>query len=422
MAWSPRPSDLESAMPTMTYDPTDPAMLRDPYHAFADLRRAGGVHWCEPLSGWLAVDWPSVQAVVTKPDLFSANRLVPVHERLSEANRATAADVLRWLSLWMVFQDPPNHTRLRRYLATVINARMVESLRTSIADITADLFDTLPKHTPIDFYTEFALILPGYVVMDLLGVPRDRLAEVKQWSDEMMLFIGSSRGVDNKYERARHGAYSMAQLFRELIDERRIDPRDDALTRMITTKVDGETMSEDELIASMMMIGNGAQETTAHLMTNGLIALQQHPDTAAKLAADVDGLIVSAVDEFLRFDSPVLSTGRLVTADTELAGEQLKQGDRIFAMLAAANRDPQVFESPDEIVLEGRPNGHLAFSKGVHFCLGAPLARLEGQIAFTHILQSFPNLDLAEPLDSIPWTNSMVSRGPLRLPVVLGDA
>jgi hypothetical protein len=405
-----------------TYDPTDLAQLRDPYAIFAQMRADGGVHWCEPISGWIALDWASVQAVVATPAVFSANRLLPVHERLSEEKRASAADVLRWLSLWMVFQDPPNHTRLRRYLSTVINPRMVESLRTSITEITSDLFVGLPKDQPVDFFTDVALTLPGYVVMDLLGVPRDRLAEVKQWSDEMMLFIGSSRGVEDKYERARHGAYSMAELFRQLIDERRAHPQEDALTRMITTEIDGETLTEDELIASMMMIGNGAQDTTAHLLTNGLIALDQHPEVAEKLAADLDGLVVTAVDEFLRFDSPVLSTGRLLTADTELGGQRLKEGDRIFAMLAAANRDPAVFDSPDEIVLEGRPNGHLAFSKGVHFCLGAPLARLEGQIAFKYMIEQFPKLQLAESLDSIAWNNSLVSRGPMRLPVVLGDA
>lgn len=405
---------------TTAYDPTDPTQLRDPYAVFADLRASGGVHWSEPLSGWIALDWQSVQSVVTTPALFSANRLVPIHERLSEHKRATAGDVLRWLSLWMVFQDPPNHTRLRRYLATVINPRMVEAMRSSIAQITEDLLKALPNDQPVDFFEDFALTLPGYVVMDLLGVPRERLAEVKQWSDEMMLFIGSSRGVDDKYARARHGAYSMAELFRELITERRAHPQDDALTRMITTEVDGETLTEDELIASMMMIGNGAQDTTAHLLTNGLIALQERPDVAAKLSADVDGLIVTAVDEFLRYDSPVLSTGRLVAADTELGGQNLKQGDRIFAMLAAANRDPEVFDDPDEIVLEGRANGHLAFSKGVHFCLGAPLARLEGQVAFKHLIERFPNLRLAESLDEIPWNNSLVSRGPVRLPVVLG--
>jgi cytochrome P450 len=412
---------MERAM-TATFDPSDLSLLRDPYAALADMRAAGGVHWCEPLSGWLAVDWDSVNAVVGNPKIFSANRIMAVHERLREPDRANAADVLRWLSLWMVFQDPPNHTRLRRYLATVINPRTVATMRGAIGDICAGLLDALPTDRPIDFFRDFGLILPGYVVMDILGVPRDRLAEVKQWSDEMMLFIGSSRGVEDKYGRAKHGAQSMADLFRGLIDDRRSDPRDDVLTKMITLEVDGETLTEDELIAAMMMIGNGAQETTAHLLSNGLLAMQDNPEVATKLAADTGGLIEAAVDEFLRYDSPVLSTARLVARDTELGGQSLEAGDRIFAVLAAANRDPGVFDEPDEIRLDGRPNGHLAFSKGVHFCLGAPLARLEAQIAFTQLLDRFPALALAEPKESIPWTNSMVTHGPSRLPVILQPA
>lgn len=404
------------------YDPTDPAVLRDPYPLFAEMRAESGVHWSEPLAGWLAVDWASVDAVVSTPTVFSANRLVPVYKRLSEANRATAADVLRWLSLWMVFQDPPDHTRLRRYLATIINPRMVESMRTPVTEICTEILDNLPNDTPFDFFREVGLKLPGYVVMDLLGVPRERVDEVKLWSDEMMLFIGSSRGVEDKYDRAKHGAYAMAELFRGLIDDRRAHPRDDVLTRMITLEVRGETMTEDELIASMMMIANGAQETTAHLLSNGLLALHDNPDVANKLTANIDGLIVTAVDEFLRFDSPVLSTGRLVTTEVELGGQTLHAGDRIFAMLAAANRDPAVFDSPDDIHLEGRSNGHLAFSKGVHFCLGAPLARIEAQVAFAQLTQRFPNLTIAEPMDAIPWMNSMVARGPSRLPVVLEPA
>jgi cytochrome P450 len=408
-------------MPT-TYDPTDSDQMRNPYAIFAEMRKESGVHWCEPLSGWIALDWESVNAVVTTPQIYSANRITPVYDRLPEKHQASAGDVLRWLSLWMVFQDPPNHTRLRRYLATVINPRMVETMRASITQITTELFDDMPTDTPVEFFTQFGLTLPGYVVMDLLGVPRNRLAEVKTWSDEMMLFIGSSRGVDDKYGRAKHGAQSMAELFRGLIDERKRAPQDDVLTRMITTEVDGETMTDDELIASMMMIGNGAQETTAHLLSNAVLAMHEFPDVTDKLKANLEELIPTAVDEFLRYDSPVLSTGRLLTQDVELGGQSLKSGDRIFAMLAAANRDPAVFELPDDLILKGRSNGHLSFSKGVHFCLGAPIARLEAQIAFTELLTRFPNHTIAEERSSIPWSNSLVTRGPLRLPVVLEPA
>jgi cytochrome P450 len=404
----------------VTFDPADEAVLRDPYPVFAAMRSAGGVHWSEPLAGWVAVDWASVQAVVTTPALFSANRMVQILDRLPEPRRTTAADVLDWLAKWMVFQDPPNHTRLRRHLASVINPRMVHTLRASTERIVLDVLDELPKDEPFDFYTRFGLTVPGYVVMDLLGVPRDRLAEVKLWADEMMLFIGSARGVADKYERARHGAHSMADLFRELIEQRRTAPRDDVLTRMIESTVDGQRLSSDELIASMMMIGNGAQETTAHLFSNGLLALAAHPQAARALAASPDSLVATAVEEFMRFDSPVLSAGRLVTEATELGGQRVRAGDRIFAMLAAANRDPAVFEAPDELRITGRPSAHLAFSKGVHFCLGAPVARLEAQIAFTELLTRFPQLRIAEPVESIPWVNSLVTRGPQRLPVTLG--
>lgn len=405
------------------YDPKVPAMLRDPYPVFAELRAQGGVQWCPALSGWLALDWASVNAVVMNPDVFSANRLAQINAHLQEPERTTADEVLEWLTRWIVFQDPPDHTRIRRHLAGAINPKMVHRLRDATVEIATELLDELSGRESFDFYTEIGLRLPGCVVMDLLGVPRKRLTEVKSWSDEMMLFIGSSRGVPDKYTKARHGAHSMAGLFRELIAERRADPQPDTVTHLLNSAVvspDGpDRMTDDEIVAAMMMIANGAQETTAHLFSNALIALDEHPGAAAKLAGDLDGLMPTAVEEFLRYDSPVLSTARLVVADTELGGATLRPGDRIFAMLAAANRDPAVFRDPDSLAVEGHPAAHFAFSKGAHFCLGAPIARMEAQVAIGEILRRFPNWRIAEPVSEIPWMNSMVARGPMRLPVTL---
>ncbi len=169
----------------------------------------------------------------------------------------------------------------------------------------------------------------------------------------------------------------------------------------------------------MMMIGNGAQETTAHLLSNALLALRAHPDRLSQLRGDVDGLMATAVEEFLRYDGSVLSTARIVVEDTELGGARLAVGDRIFAMLVAANRDPEVFSQPDELDLKRYPNLHMGFSKGVHFCLGAPVARLEAQIALTELIERFPDYRIVEPVEDIPWVNSMVTRGPSRLPVRL---
>ncbi len=401
------------------YDPTDRETLRDPYGTFAALRAAGGVAWCPALSGWLALDWASVNAVVMNPDLFSAKRLGQINAHLPEPDRTTAAEVLDWLEQWIVFQDPPNHTRIRRHLAGAINPKMVRRLREPALEITTALLDELADAGEFDFYSRVGLTLPGYVVMDLLGVPRERMPEVKRASDQMMLFIGSARGVEDKYGRALAGAHAMANLFRELIAQRQAHPQDDVVTRMLTSEVGGDRLSEDEIVAAMMMIANGAQETTAHLLSNSLLALTAHPEAHAKLAGDLDSLIGTAVEEFMRYDSPVLSTARLVVADTELAGQQLKVGDRIFAMLAAANRDPAVFTDPDTLAVAGHPAAHFAFSKGVHFCLGAPIARMEAQIAISEILRRFPQWRITEPLTDIEWVNSMVARGPARLPVAL---
>jgi hypothetical protein len=401
------------------YDPNDPAMLRDPYRVFAELRALGGVRWCPALSGWLALDWASVNEVVMNPQVFSANRLAQISTHLPEADRATAADVLEWLTRWIVFQDPPDHSRVRRHLAGVINPKMVHRLQEATLEITTALLDELGDGRTFDFYSAFGLRLPGYVVMDLLGVPRDRMVEVKRWSDEMMLFIGSSRGVSDKYVKARNGAHSMAALFRELIAARSDDPRPDAVTYLLASEVRGDRLSHDEIVAAMMMIANGAQETTAHLFSNALLALTAHPDARAKLLGDLDGLMPTAVEEFLRYDSPVLSTARLVAADTELGGARLRAGDRIFAVLASANRDPAKFTDPDCLALEGHPAAHFAFSKGAHFCLGAPVARMEAQVALREILRRFPGWRIAEPMADIPWMNSLVARGPARLPMVL---
>ena len=405
------------------YDPKVPAMLRDPYPVFAELRAAGGVQWCPALSGWLALDWASVNSVVMTPELFSANRLAQINAHLQEPERTTADEVLEWLTRWIVFQDPPDHTRIRKHLAGAINPKMVHRLRDATVEIATDLLDELSQRESFDFYTEIGLRLPGCVVMDLLGVPRERLTEVKSWSDEMMLFIGSSRGVPDKYTKARHGAHSMAGLFRELIAERRADPQPDTVTHLLSSEIAGlngpDRMTDDEIVAAMMMIANGAQETTAHLFSNALLALTENPDAHAKLAGDIDGLIGTAVEEFMRYDSPVLSTARLVVADTELAGAKLRPGDRIFAMLASANRDPAVFSDPDTLAVEGHGCAHFAFSKGAHFCLGAPIARMEAQVAIGEILRRFPNWRIAEPVSEIPWMNSMVARGPMRLPVTL---
>jgi cytochrome P450 len=190
------------------------------------------------------------------------------------------------------------------------------------------------------------------------------------------------------------------------------------VSKLIASEVDGQRLGDDELVGCMMMVLNGGHETTANLINNSMLALAAHPEAAAELRGRPEKA-ATAVEEFLRYDSPVLSVGRLVVEETRLGDKTLAAGDRVFAMLVGANRDPAVFAEPDTLDIQRAPNPHIAFGKGPHFCLGTPLARIEGQIAINAILQRYSSIELREPVESIPWLNSLVTRGPTRLPLRL---
>lgn len=407
------------AVDELTFNPADPAILRNPHPIFARLRAEDPVHWSDPMSGWIVTGYDDITDGLTDSDVYSAERLTNVRKHLPSCAQSPAEEILRYLNSWMVFRDPPDHTRLRRHMAGVLNLPTFESLRGTVSELTTLLLDKLPDGDALDMLPNFSILLPGMVVMELMGVERDRLLEVKGWSDDMMLFIGSARGVPDKYERARRGAVSMAALFKELIARRRADPQGDMLSQLIVSEIDGRRLEDDELVGCLMMVLNGGHETTANLINNSLLALAHNPDALAYLRANPDG-IQTAVEEFLRYDSPILSVGRIVKEDTELGGKQLSAGERVFFMLLSANRDEDVFDDPARLDVTRNPNPHMAFGKGPHFCLGTPLARIEGQIVLGEIIRRYSSITLAEPADNIPWINSLVTRGPSRIPLRLG--
>lgn len=407
------------AVDDLTFDPSDPATLRNPHPIFAALRREDPVHWSDAMSGWIVTGYDDIQEGLTDSGTFSAERLTNVRKHLPTGAQSAAEEVLRYLNSWMVFRDPPDHTRLRRHMASVLSLPTFEALSGTVSELTNMLLDKLPGDGAFDIIPAFSILLPGMVVMELMGVDRNRLLEVKGWSDDMMLFIGSARGVPDKYERARRGATSMATLFKEMIAERRIAPRDDLLSQLMASEINGQQLVDDELVGCLMMVLNGGHETTANLINNSLMALAHNPDQMAWLRKNPDAMDI-AVEEFLRYDSPILSIGRVVKDDAELGDKQLSAGERVFFMLLSANRDEEVFDDPDQLDVRRNPNPHMAFGKGPHFCLGTPLARIEGQIVLREILQRYRSIDLAEPIEDIRWINSMVTRGPSRLPLRVG--
>ena len=406
-------------MPALAFDPADPAVRRNPFPLFARLQDEDPVHWSPALRSWVLTRHEDVRQVMLS-GAMSPDRLRPFYAQLQGERRDTLAEVMRYLSLWMVFRDPPEHTRLRKLVGTVFNLKALEALAPAVIRVVDQLLDALPVGQPIDWAQAVAMPLPAYVIMDMLGIAQVDYPLLKAASDDLRAFIGSARADTDRYARARQGATTLADYFRDLIATRRKTPGEDFVSRMIAARDEAGRLSEDELVATCMLVLFAGHETTTHLMGNALNALLEHPDQMQQLRQrlrDEPTLIDSAVEEFLRYDGPSLSIARVVSADHTLAGKPLKAGDRVFAMVSAANRDPRAFDKPQTLDIARSPNRHLTFGFGLHFCMGAPLARLEGQHCIARLLQRFGRIERAagEPA----WVDALVMRGLSSLPVRL---
>ncbi len=399
----------------LVYDPTRRDIRRDPFPLYQALQENDPVHWSEPLQSWIVTRYADVRKVVMSKEL-SPDRLTPFYEASRGERRELLTELMRYLNRWLVFRDPPEHTRLRRLLNTVFTPSAIASLRPTITGTVEHILIDIDDSQPIDFISEFAMLLPGYVIMDMLDIPREDFPRIKVWSDDMRLFIGSARGVPDKYQRAHDGCVNMAEYFREVIRQRRANPGEDFVSRMTKARDEGNMLTEDELVATCMLLLFAGHETTTNLLGNAVKAMIDFPEQRERLRENPD-MIETAVEEFLRYDGPSNSIARVVAVDHELGGKQLRKGQRVFAMINAANRDPEQFERPQELELSRSPNRHLTFGQGPHFCLGAPLARLEGNVALAIIAERFPDLRAAD--EEPDWVDALIMRGMTRLPVRL---
>jgi cytochrome P450 len=400
----------------LIYDPADPAVRRNPFPLYARLQDEDPVHWSPPLRAWVLTRYDDVRQMMLS-DTMSPDRLRPFYAQLQGERRELLAEVMRYMSLWMVFRDPPEHTRLRRLVGTVFNLKALESLDGAVTRVVDHLLDALPTDRPIDWAHDVAMPLPAFVIMDMLKIPYAAYPELKQASDELRAFIGGARADGNRYNRARSGAERLAKFFRALIAERRTAPGDDFVSRMIAARDDEGRLSEDELVATCMLVLFAGHETTTHLLGNAVHALLDHPDQLQRLRSD-PALIDSAVEEFLRYDGPSNAIARVVKVDHEIEGRQLKAGDRVFGFANAANRDPRAFAEPQGLDLGRSPNRHLTFGFGLHFCMGAPLARLEAKRCIGRLVERFPRIERAA--GSPDWIDALAMRGVANLPVQLG--
>ena len=400
----------------LIYDPRDPAVMADPFPAYARLQTEDPVHWSPVLKSWVITRYDDVRTILLHDDM-SVSKLNAFYKSLPTDDAERMQEIIRYLNLWVAFQDPPQHTRMRQILRKAFMASAFNNMEGAINAIVGQLLNDLSGHSRIDFIADYALLVPAYVIMDLLGVPRTMLSEFKSWADDMAVFIAGARNADDKYERAERGCRNMAGYFRELINENRRSQKPGFLADLINANESGDSLTDDELIATCILVLFAGHETTTNLIGNSLLTLLKHPHHFSEFKDNPD-INNSACEELMRFDGPSNGIVRTVTKDHQLHGQTLRAGDRVYAMLNAANRDPQAFEQPDTLILNRKPNRHLVFGTGIHTCPGLQLARQEGRIALRAFADRFPDTTLID--DAPPrWQDAMVPRGTKSLPVCL---
>jgi cytochrome P450 len=397
------------------FRPDAPAFLADPFPLYRRMREEDPVHWSPRLKAWVLTRYDDIRAICLDREV-SSDRLRPFFATLPGPEAARIAAIVRYLTLWMVFRDPPEHTRIRRLASRVLNVQSMHAMRHVVEGLTAWLLDRLDDREEIDFIADFAGPLPALVIMAMLGVPREALARVKALSDDIALFIGSSRMAPEKYAIAEAATREMAAFFRDLIAARHATPGEDLLSQLVQLEHEGDRLSEDELVATCILLLFAGHETTTNALANGLLALLRFPDAMQTLRDD-PGVTAKAIEELLRYDGPGGALVRVVQAERTAGGKLLEPGDRLFLMLNAANRDPAAYPEPDRLILRRDGLPHLAFGFGPHLCLGFPLARLEAQVALPAVLRRWPQIALALPEGRLEWLNSMVFRGMKALPL-----
>jgi cytochrome P450 len=386
------------------------AYLDDPYPVYARLRAEAPVYWSERYQRWFLTRYADIDASLRGPH-WSANRL---HNIRPPERETEIEPVVRVGSKQMLFADPPDHTRLRGLVSKTFTPRVVERMRTRVEQLVDALLDKVADKGEMDVIRDLAYPLPAIVILDVLGLPQEERDQFKAWSVDLANFLGNVVGDPEIDRQAVRGVVDAVDRFATLADELRQSPRDDLLTALVQAEEAGDRLSREELLANTMVLLLGGHETTTNLIGNGLLALLRHPDQLQRLRDD-PSLLPTAVEEFLRYDGSIQSIARIATVDQEIRGKLIRAGQRVMTVLGAANRDPEQFERPDELDVGRHPNRHIAFGLGIHFCIGAPLARLEAPIAFRAILERFPNLRLAT--DRVEWQPNPIFRGLKALPV-----
>ncbi|MCH6564094.1 MAG: cytochrome P450 [Myxococcales bacterium] len=400
---------------TLEYDPLSAEFQANPYPTYRRLRVEDPVHH-RMFDGehlWLLTRYEDCVSVLRDPRCSAQKFPAKVLEEIAADPESPLGQLARISLGMMLVKDPPDHTRLRTLVNKAFTPRQVESLRPRLQRVVEELLDAVRDRGGMDVIADLAAPLPLIAIAELLGLPPADRARLKLWSDRFVTFIdGTIR--DAGIEQAALAVAELRSYLGGIIEERRRNPRQDLISGLVTAHEAGDRLSEDELYSTVTLLLAAGHETTTNLIGNGLLALLRHPDQLQKLRAEPE-LIRPAIEELLRYDSPVQVTSRIPRADIEICGTTIPAGQEINTSFGAANRDPKVFPEPDRLDISRSDNRHLSFGLGVHFCLGAALARLEGCIAIQTVVQRMRRLEL--DTDKLEWRPGIVLRGLRALPV-----
>lgn len=391
-------------------------VLQDPYPTYARLHEEGPLHYLDVGGKWAvwSVFSHAECSSIAKDPRCSAKRAQQMLLPLPLSRQSEFSELARMLSLWLIFMDPPEHTRLRKLLNKGFSPSVVDSLRPQVEDIVERMLKPLERGSEVELMRQFANPLPVRIILEMLGIPQELHATFVDWSRAIAVFRGSPDRTVEHARAAQDALISLTDFFRKTVAERRRNKGNDLISLLIDIEEEGEVLTEEELYAQCTALLFAGHETTRNLIGNGMYTLLRHPREAAELR-DNPEMIRSAVEELLRYESPVQFTARVLKEDIEICGQYIPKKWTILCMLGAANRDPKQFEEPNQLNLKRLNNQHLAFSAGPHFCIGSQLARLEAQVALSNLLRRFPEMKLIGPRPE--WASTFGLRGLKGLPV-----
>jgi hypothetical protein len=382
----------------------EPKIMAAPHRFYQELRESNPIYWDPFLHAWIVTRYADIVTVLGR---FSADRTVPP-EKLDQLGLGRLKPIFEVMSRQMLFRDPPAHTRLRSLCSTAFSPARVAVLRQHIQDIVDGLIDKFHSRGTADIIGDLASPMPGIVTAEILGVPVQHHEKLKQWSIDFAEIIGNFQHQSDRVSRVVASVHEMTEYFRAAVRAQDTDPHEGLIHSLVEAQVGGARLTEDEIIANCVITMIGGQETTTNLIGSGLLTLLQHP-SQMQLLLDDPSLIPMAIEELLRYESPIQYTARVAREEFLLGGKFIRPGQVVVTVLAAGNRDPERFADPDVLDLKRGDKGHLAFGWAAHFCFGAHLARLEGPIAFGSILRRLKNLRLAS--NDFTWRDNFGLRG-----------